>query len=106
MQMDKLGHTMSAYKLTKTLSDVYEWSGLSPQKSRLLSATIATGYMSAIEIMDGFSSDWGFSMSDMGANLIGSGLFLFQEKYFWNGIALTWLYINNYNPKKTVLNGK
>jgi len=82
MQMDKLGHTMSAYKLTKTLSDVYEWSGLSPQKSRLLSATIATGYMSAIEIMDGFSSDWGFSMSDMGANLIGSGLFLFQEKYF------------------------
>ena len=82
MQMDKLGHTMSAYKLTQTLSDVYEWSCLSPKKSRLLSATVAIGYMSAIEIMDGFSSNWGFSLSDVGANLIGSGLFLFQEKYF------------------------
>ena len=51
-------------------------------KSRLLSATVAMGYMSTIEIMDGFSSDWGFSISDVGANLIGSGLFLFQEKYF------------------------
>lgn len=82
MQMDKLGHSMSAYKLTKTMVDVYRWSGLSPQKSRLLSASIAIGYMSTIEIMDGFSSDWGFSLSDMGANLIGSGWFLFQEKYF------------------------
>ncbi|MDA7762594.1 YfiM family protein [Crocinitomicaceae bacterium] len=82
MQMDKFGHTMSSYELTKTMSNVYEWSGLSTQKSRLLSASVALGYMSAIEIMDGFSSDWGFSVSDMGANLIGSGLFLFQEKYF------------------------
>jgi hypothetical protein len=82
MQMDKLGHTMSAYKLTQTISNAYEWCGLNPQKSRLLSASIAIGYMSTIEIMDGFSSDWGFSLSDAGANLIGSGLFLFQEKYF------------------------
>ena len=64
------------------MSNVYKWSGLSTQKSRLLSASVALGYMSVIEIMDGFSSDWGFSISDMGANLIGSGLFLFQEKYF------------------------
>ncbi len=34
---------------------------------------------STIEVMDGFSAKWGFSLSDMGFNLLGGGLFLSQE---------------------------
>lgn len=82
LQMDKMGHAMSAYELTKTMTQAYMWTGLSRRKSMILSSSIAIGYLGAIEIMDGYSSDWGFSWSDMGANLIGPSLFLFQEKYF------------------------
>lgn len=82
LQMDKFGHAMTTYELSKDLTKSYQWAGMSQNKSRIVSVSIALGYMSAIEIMDGFSSDWGFSISDMAANLFGSGLFLFQETYF------------------------
>jgi hypothetical protein len=35
--------------------------------------------MTTLEIFDGYSTPGGFSWSDMGANLLGSGLFLAQE---------------------------
>ena len=76
------GMDISIYELAKTMNNAYLWSGLSPKKSRVLSSSIALGYMSAIEIMDGFSSNWGFSFSDVAANIIGPSLFLFQERYF------------------------
>ena len=82
LQMDKYGHAMSSYELTRLMNQAYRWSGLSENKSMILSASISFGYLSAIEIMDGYSPNWGFSWSDMGANLMGTSLFLFQEKYF------------------------
>ena len=82
LQMDKYGHAMSSYELTRLMNKAYRWSGLSKNKSMILSASISFGYLSAIEIMDGYSPNWGFSWSDMGANLMGASLFLFQEKYF------------------------
>ena len=36
-------------------------------------------YQTSIEVMDGFSSQWGFSWSDVGANTAGSLLFLSQQ---------------------------
>jgi hypothetical protein len=82
LQMDKYGHAMSSYELTRLMNQAYRWSGLSKKKSMILSTSISFGYLSAIEIMDGYSPNWGFSWSDMGANLMGTSLFLFQEKYF------------------------
>ncbi len=82
LQMDKYGHAMSSYELTRLMNQSYRWSGLSKNKSLILSASISFCYLSAIEIMDGYSPNWGFSWSDMGANLMGTSLFLFQEKYF------------------------
>ena len=34
---------------------------------------------STVEVMDGFSAEWGFSWSDMAANAIGMGTFVAQE---------------------------
>ena len=82
LQMDKYGHAMSSYELTRLMNQAYRWSGLSKNKSMILSSSISFAYLSAIEIMDGYSPNWGFSWSDMGANLMGTSLFLFQEKYF------------------------
>ena len=82
MQMDKMGHVMSSYELSRNMTDVYEWSGMSRRNSALLASSISFAYMSGIEIMDGHSSEWGFSISDMAANLAGTGWFLFQESFF------------------------
>jgi hypothetical protein len=40
-------------------------------------------YQTVIEVLDGFSSQWGFSWGDFGANVIGSGMFTAQE-LAWN----------------------
>lgn len=38
--------------------------------------------------MDGFSPKWGFSVSDMGANVLGVGMFYSQQRY-WNEQKIT-----------------
>ncbi|MGB1647062.1 MAG: DUF2279 domain-containing protein [Crocinitomicaceae bacterium] len=80
LQMDKYGHAMSSYELTRLMNQSYRWSGLSKNKSMILSASISFGYLSAIEIMDGFSPNWGFSWSDMGANLMGTSFIFISRK--------------------------
>lgn len=82
MQMDKMGHAFTVYHLTRSLKEVYAWTGLSQKKSLWTAAGISMGYLSAIEILDGFSESWGFSLSDMAFNSLGMGLYLFQEQYF------------------------
>ncbi len=79
LQMDKFGHTYSSAKLAEVNYRLYSWTGLSDSKSAWLSASLSLGYLTTLEVLDGFNSDWGFSWSDMGANLIGSGLFLSQQ---------------------------
>ena len=82
MQMDKLGHSFSCYHVTRGLDALFSWTGLEKRKSLLLASGISFGYLTTIEILDGFSESWGFSLSDMGFNAIGVGLYVFQEHYF------------------------
>tara|TARA_A200000113_G_scaffold211211_1_gene211722 strand:+ start:154 stop:1011 length:858 start_codon:yes stop_codon:yes gene_type:complete len=82
MQMDKLGHSLSCYHVTRGLDALFSWTGLKKRKSLLLASGISLGYFTTIEILDGFSESWGFSLSDMGFNAIGVGLYVFQEHYF------------------------
>ena len=82
MQMDKFGHSFSCYHVTRGLHALFSWTGLEKRKSLLLSSGISFGYMTTIEILDGFSESWGFSLSDIGFNGIGVGLYVFQEHYF------------------------
>ena len=82
MQMDKLGHSLSCYHVTRGLDALFSWTGLKKRKSLLLASGISLGYFTTIEILDGFSESWGFSLSDKGFNAIGVGLYVFQEHYF------------------------
>lgn len=82
LQMDKVGHSYTAYKINQTCSDLYNWSGVSEVKSRWIGFGYAMGFQTTLEIFDGFSSDWGFSWSDMGFNSLGSGLYVGQQ-YLW-----------------------
>lgn len=77
--MDKAGHIYTAYQLNRLSSDLYQWSGVPQKKSAWLGFGISMGYQTTLEILDGFSTTWGWSWADFGANIIGSSLYTGQE---------------------------
>ena len=79
LQMDKLGHAYSSYQVGKYGAQVLNWSGVSKKQQLLYGATLGFGFLTVVEIFDGFSEEWGFSWSDMGANALGTGLYIGQE---------------------------
>lgn len=86
-QMDKFGHSYTAFHLSHALYHGLTWSGYS-EKSALRAASITSfAMMLPIEIFDGFSEAYGFSWGDVLANGIGSGLF-FAQMHYWNDIRI------------------
>jgi hypothetical protein len=81
MQMDKFGHAFTGYLITNELNRVHYWAA--GKRQPWVGAVYAISYLSALEIMDGFSSGWGFSGSDMLANGLGVGL-AFSQNHFFN----------------------
>jgi len=79
LQVDKIGHLYSAYRLGLGYSSVLQWSGLDKDKSVYIGALSGVVSQSVIEILDGYSDEWGFSWSDMGANILGSGMYAGQH---------------------------
>lgn len=82
-QVDKVGHAYSAYIEGYGSMEMWRWAGVSRRKSALIGGLSALAYQSIIETMDGFSSEWGWSWGDMGANFMGVGLLIGQELK-WN----------------------
>lgn len=82
-QIDKVGHSWSAYQLTRASHAAWQWAGASDKKALLYSGLSGPAFLTVIEILDGFSDKWGFSWGDMGANVFGSGMFLGQQA-LWN----------------------
>lgn len=78
-QMDKAGHTWTAYQIARLSTEAWEWTGLKDKTSVWLGGASALAYQSVIEIQDGFSAEWGFSWGDMAANTLGAGSFVAQE---------------------------
>lgn len=82
-QMDKYGHTYSNYQTSRLMMGAMDWAGYIKKKQILIGGMSGFAYMTAIEIMDGYSSGWGFSWGDMAANALGSGIAIGQ-KAWWN----------------------
>ncbi len=91
LQMDKIGHATTAYNVGAIQYDLMRWCGVSNNTAITVGGLTALGYMSIIEIFDGFSSKWGFSKGDMVANIFGAALFAAQQKG-WNQqrISMKW----------------
>lgn len=83
MKMDKLGHAFTSYQLGKHGAQLLNWSGVKKRDKLLYGATLGFTFLSAVEILDGFSKEWGFSWGDILANGAGTGLFIGQE-LLWN----------------------
>lgn len=81
-QMDKGGHVFNAYFLSRWGAGMYEWAGVKPNTSAWLGFMFANLWQLSIELQDGFSPKWGFSWTDIAANMSGSLLFLGQH-YLW-----------------------
>lgn len=82
LQMDKFGHSFSSYYLSSIITNGLRWTNLNHNKSVIFGSGISFLTMSGIEILDGFSSKWGASLTDVAANLGGSLLFAGQELAF------------------------
>ncbi len=82
-QMDKCGHTFTTYQTGRLMMNAMDWAGYSKKNQILIGGLSGFAYMSAIEVMDGYSDGWGFSWGDMAANALGSGLAIGQ-KALWN----------------------
>ena len=80
--MDKAGHFFITYYESRWLYNGARWTGMDRKKAAWTGAGIAFGLQMTIEIMDGFSDKWGFSLADVGMNTLGAGMFIGQE-YLW-----------------------
>jgi hypothetical protein len=78
LQMDKVGHVYTAYQIARHTAQMYSWTGISKKQVVLYGAISGFFFQTPIEILDGFSSDYGFSPGDMVANLAGSVLYAGQ----------------------------
>jgi hypothetical protein len=83
LQVDKFAHCWSTYTFSKAMSHAYRWTGMEEKKSVLWGTAIGLGFLTTVEIFDGFNSEWGFSGGDMLANFTGAGIFLGQQ-FGWN----------------------
>lgn len=82
-QMDKMGHVFTSYQLGKQSAQLLNWSGVSKKDQLIYGATLGFGFLTTVEILDGYSQEWGFSWGDVLANASGTGLYVGQE-LLWN----------------------
>jgi hypothetical protein len=82
-QVDKAGHLYSAYIESMASMELWRWAGMDRKKRIWIGGLSGAAYQTAIEILDGFSKEWGWSWGDFGANLLGSGALIAQE-LAWN----------------------
>lgn len=79
LQMDKVGHFYTANKISNLTYDLYRWSGLKNKTASLIGFGVGFGYQLTFECLDAVGKKWGFSWSDVGANTLGSSMFLAQQ---------------------------
>lgn len=79
LQVDKVGHTWSAYQISRASYAGWRWTGMNDKKAIWLAGASGFGFQTVIEVLDGFSAEWGWSWGDFSANFIGSSMFIGQH---------------------------
>lgn len=78
-QMDKAGHMFTTYFEADWLYHAARWTGMNKKSSIIAGTCTALGLQTTLEVLDGFSSGWGFSWYDMAFNVAGAGLWAGQQ---------------------------
>ncbi len=79
LQMDKMGHALTAYQVGRLGYESMRWTGASERSSIWIGGNIGLVFLTSVELLDGFSEEWGFSYGDMVANVSGTALFTAQQ---------------------------
>ena len=79
MQMDKLGHMYSTYHIGRVGAEMLAWSGASRKEQLIYGSTLGLGFLTIVEVFDGYSQEWGASSGDIIANFSGTALYVSQE---------------------------
>ncbi len=91
LQMDKVGHSMSAYALGYTNYKLLRWTGINERPSNWIGGSVGLLFLSLVEVQDAYSAQWGFSWSDMAANM-GGYLFFTLQQELWKEQRITLKY--------------
>jgi hypothetical protein len=93
LQMDKIGHATTAYYISKTSYDLLRCPGVERKKAVWYGGVTGFAYLAVVELLDGFSAEWGASSGDLTANALGSAAFVGQQ-LAWDEqrILLKWSY--------------
>ena len=95
--IDKAGHLLTAYTESYLAFKGARWTGIEHCKAVWIGAGISTLLQTTVEVMDGFSERWGFSIPDVVSNTIGTALFVGQE-FLWQDQRI-FLKISNSRPR-------
>ena len=79
LQMDKAGHTTTAYHVGLIGYEALRLAGWDEKRSLIYGGPLGFVYLTTVEILDGLSTNWGFSWGDVAANALGTGLFMGQQ---------------------------
>lgn len=84
LMADKFGHLYFTYAASKISSSLFQWAEIDTLSSLWIGSSIALGVQTLNEIQDGFShgaSYLGFSVGDVGANILGAAWPILEHKY-------------------------
>lgn len=79
LMMDKVGHSVSAYYGGFYGYKSLKWAGLSERKSTIYGGLYGWTFLLGTEFLDGISSGWGASPTDLLANSLGASMFIGQQ---------------------------
>lgn len=87
LQMDKAGHFFAGFHISRSGYQLLRWSGVSQKKARIWGVIASAAALTPIEVFDGFSTGYGASLGDIGANSFGALLFYVQHTA-WNEVRI------------------
>lgn len=100
LKLDKCGHFWSSSITTEVFSGLLQWAGVNKSTSLWCGAGFGILMSGIVEVKDGFSPWWGFSLTDMTANTLGSIYPLLQHKVpFFDNIHFKWCWDFNHKSQ-------
>ena len=77
--LDKLGHATTSYWVGRLGYESFKWAGVKEKHAIWFGGSAGFIFLTTIEILDGFSAEWGASSGDLIANAVGAGMFIGQQ---------------------------
>lgn len=73
-QIDKGGHIIASYYIGNYCVEMMKWTGMPRKKAIWIGGSMGSVFLTTIEILDGFSGQYGASWGDLLANTAGSAM--------------------------------